>query len=322
MKNSNFKIFSYKSTTKYLVLFGYFAILFLILPISLAIFSAYLLFPIVNFCYKKMRIPYFISMFLVTFTFFYLMYQVSAILIQSILTFIPYIKMHLGDFSSNYANVVFFPMLLEKSFSMMDTIIMSILNFVQQLFSYLFEVFVFIVAFYFALFESRKDRLWFFIYVPTQYRDEWKHYFKRAMGIFSYFLFVELQLFLLTFILLSSGFWILQFDHPISKALLISLADALPFFGIGLFLIPAAIYFFIIGQKWLALSLIVLYIFIQITRQLTESLVWASTFQLRTVHSFFISAASILLFGLYGILISPFLLLIAVKVKENSIFAR
>ncbi|MEO4051953.1 AI-2E family transporter [Solibacillus sp. CAU 1738] len=307
---------------KYLSIIGYFAILFLILPISLGIFSAYLLFPVVQFFYKKLHIPFLISIFLVTISFFYLTYQVSAVLIQSLLTFIPHIKMHLDAFSTNYADIIFFPLILEKSLSMMDTIIMSILNVAQQIFSYLFEFFVFIVAFYFALFESRKDRMWFFVYVPKQYRDEWKRYFKRAMSIFSYFIYVELQLFSLTFILLSSGFWLLQFENPISKALLISLADALPFFGIGLFIIPAAVYFFVIGQKWLAASLIALYIFIQITRQLTESIVWASTFQLRTVHSFIISAASILLFGIYGILLSPFLLLIAVKVKENSIFAR
>ena len=111
----------------------------------------------------------------------------------------------------------------------------------------------------------------------------------------------------------------LQFENPMNKAFLISFADVLPFFGIGLFLIPIAIYFFAIGDKFLSLALLFLYVFIQITRQLTESLLWASTFQLRTVHTFFISAASILLFGVYGILLSPFLLLIAVKVKQKSI---
>ena len=70
----------------------------------------------------------------------------------------------------------------------------------------------------------------------------------------------------------------------------------------------------------LTVAVITLYIFILVSRQLAESKLWASTFHIRTIHTFFISASSILIFGVYGIFLSPFLLLLAVKLKERAIF--
>lgn len=206
----------------------------------------------------------------------------------------------------------------EKSVSIFNFFISKVSYFVQSTFQYFIEFFIFMIALFFALIESRKSRTWFFIYAPPAYREEWKNYFTKGMKLFSYFLYVEFQLIVLTFLLLCGGFSILGFEQAISKAFLISLADSLPFFGIGLFMIPMCIYFFIIEQPYFSIILLILYIFVQLTRQLAESMLWASTLHLRTVHTFFISAASILLFGFYGILLSPLLLFLAVRLKDKA----
>ena len=122
--------------------------------------------------------------------------------------------------------------------------------------------------------------------------------------------------------MLSIGFSVLSFDAAIMKAFVIALADCLPFLGIGLFLIPLGVYYFFTEQQLLALAIVTLYIFVQITRQLTESLLWSQTLHIRMIHTFLISAASILLFGFYGILLSPILLMIAIKVKQTTTFAK
>lgn len=142
------------------------------------------------------------------------------------------------------------------------------------------------------------------------------------MELISYFIFVEIQLFTLTFILLSAGFYFLSFDTPVTKAFVIALADCLPFLGIGLFLIPLTIYYFFVQQQLLGVAIIVLYLFVQTTRQLTESMLWSHTLHIRMIHTFLISAASILLFGFYGILLSPILLVVAIKLKQSPIFAK
>ena len=105
-------------------------------------------------------------------------------------------------------------------------------------------------------------------------------------------------------------------------AFVIALADILPFLGIGLFLIPLAIYHFFVQNHFLALALVVLYIFVQITRQLTESMLWSHTLHIRMIHTFLISAGSVLIFGFYGILLSPIFLVIALKLKQSTIFAK
>lgn len=313
--------FPSKKALKFLILMVYFIILWLILPVSLALFAAYFLYPVINFCHTKLKIPYVISSILVSIFIFLATYSLFYITIQSIISIYPEVKLQVEKLNIlNSGEHILLETIFNKSLSFIDTAIMGIATFLQDLLAYVIEVFIFIVAFFFSIFESRRNRYWFFIYVPKQYRDEWKHYFTKATSLFGYFLYVEFQLFIITFFLLSCGLALLGFEHPINKSFLISLADALPFFGIGLFLIPLAIYFFAIGEKFLSFAVILLYIFIQITRQIAESFLWASTFHLRTVHTFFISAASILLFGVYGILLSPFLLLIAVKLKQNSLY--
>ena len=313
--------FPYKKNLKYLWLILYFAILWLILPVSVAVFFAYFLYPVINFFHKHLRIPYILSAILISALIFFSTYVLFFMTVQSIISIYPEIKVQVQNLDIlNSGDHILLETIFNKSLSYIDGAIMGIANVLQDILSYIIELFIFIVAFFFAIFESKHNRYWFFIYVPKQYREEWKGYFSKATGLFGYFLYVEFQLFIITFLILSLGLALLQFEHPINKSFLISLADALPFFGIGLFLIPIAIYFFVIGEKFLCFSLIILYIFIQLTRQIAESFLWASTFHLRTVHTFFISAASILLFGVYGILLSPFLLLIAVKIKQKSIY--
>lgn len=321
MQTNKMNVFPYKKNLKYILLILYFVILWLILPASFAVFFAYFLYPIVNFFHKHLRIPYILSAILISALIFISTYVFFFMTIQSIISIYPEVKVQVQNLDIlNSGDHILLETIFNKSLSYIDGAIMAIANVLQDILSYIIELFIFIVAFFFSLFESRNNRYWFFTYVPKQYREEWKGYFSKATNLFGYFIFVEFQLFIITFLLLSCGLALLQFEHPVNKSFLISLADALPFFGIGLFLIPIAIYFFVIGEKFLCMAIIILYIFIQLTRQIAESLLWASTFHIRTVHTFFISAASILLFGVYGILISPFLLLIAVKLKQKSIY--
>ncbi len=182
----------------------------------------------------------------------------------------PELQEHIGKIPIiESANFTIFETIYEQSMSLIDSLILSIINSLQLLFSYILEFFIFVLAFFFSLFESKKNRAWFFIYVPKQYRSEWKQYFTKAIDLFGYFLFVGFQLFMITFILLSCGFSLLKFEQPISKAFLISMADFLPFFGIGIFLVPVAIYFFVVGQSYLGFAVLVLFLFIMITRQIS-----------------------------------------------------
>lgn len=209
----------------------------------------------------------------------------------------------------------------DQFFELLDLMMTKIFQSIQDIMQHLVEVTIFIVAFYFSLYETSRNKHWFFVYLPARYRKSIQHIFEEAATLFSYFITVEIRLFLITFALLSLGFYFLGFSQPVGKALLVAICDFLPFLGIGIFLIPISVVFITTGKLALGIQLIILYVVIQLTRQFAESMMWASTMQIRSVHAFILSAISILLFGVPGIIISPFILLLAVKLQRHPIFA-
>ncbi|MGB2873658.1 AI-2E family transporter, partial [Psychrobacillus psychrotolerans] len=81
----------------------------------------------------------------------------------------------------------------------------------------------------------------------------------------------------------------------------------------GLILIPLSIYFFLMEMPMVGTIVLLLYLFVQLTRHIVESVLWSSTTQIKAVHVFYLSAAAILIFGFIGILFSPFIYLFAHK---------
>ncbi len=321
MNENNYNKFL-RNSQKYVVLLFYISLIYFIFPIVLGLFLAYLFYPLFDFIRKHLRLPFALIVFFISISLFLLIGIFIYFIIQSAIQLLPSVQTTLRAFSENYLNHPFLPYFVEKLSSIINEVTLFFVNIIKNGLNSIFELFLFTISFYFSLFESKKNRLWFFTYVPRVYRAEWSRYFTKAMSLISYFIFVELQLFTLTFILLSIGFSVLSFDAAIMKAFIIALADCLPFLGIGLFLIPLGVYYFFTEQQLLALAIVTLYIFVQITRQLTESLLWSQTLHIRMIHTFLISAASILLFGFYGILLSPILLMIAIKVKQTTTFAK
>ncbi|MEG0259136.1 MAG: AI-2E family transporter [Lysinibacillus sp.] len=318
-----FKYFTTERITKIFILLVYCIILWLVLPVSLAIFLSFTTYPIINFLHTRCKIPYWLTALLVEFAIITSIILLIVLTINSVILIFPEIRDTLNNFYlfTEYESM-FTQLLQEKSMSFFDSLLFYVANLFQLLMKHLIEVFIFLIAFYLSLLETRKSRYWFFRYVPKKYRVEWQSHFSKVMKLFHYFLYVEFQLFTITFILLSIGFKLIQFDNAILKAFIVAFADCLPFFGIGVFLIPVSIYFYFTGNTLVCVSILVLYLFIQLTRQLAESFLWSSTLQLRTIHTFLISAASILLFGFYGILLSPLFLFLAVRLKDRTIFER
>ena len=319
----NFKYFSYERTINITLFLFYFIILWFVLPVSLAIFLSFSTYPIINFLHKYFKMAYWLAAIVVELFILSSIFLLILISINSVILIFPEIRDTLQNFHlfTEYESM-FIQVLQEKSLSIFDSIFVYTANFLQILMKHLIEVFIFLVAYYIALLETKKSRYWFFQYVPKKYRTEWQSHFSNIMKLFHYFLFVEFQLFTITLFILCAGFMLFQFENAIIKAFVVAFADVLPFFGIGIFLVPMSIYFYFNGNTFLCVSILLLYIFVQLTRQLADSMLWSNTLQLRTVHTFFISAASILLFGFYGILLSPLFLFLAVKLKENTIFER
>lgn len=296
-------------------------LIFAVPPAAIAVIAAYFTAPLVSAVRSVTRLPLTLATLLVMSLILLITTAFTFVALHGIIETVPALERHLSPLTNN-ANVT--GRLLEflelKVVEYGHAILEYTVTIVSTVFQQVFSLFIFLVAYFFALRESGKNRFWFLVYFPIKMRKRTKKMLEEAAKLIGAFVFVEARLFFLTFIILTIGFALLDFGSPIGTAFLISLADSLPFLGIGLFLIPMTIFFLYTGNTFVGISLILLYIFTMVTRQMAESYMWASKFQLKPVHAFFILACSLYLFGLPGILLTPFLLFAAMKIKEHPHF--
>ncbi|MCG7346037.1 AI-2E family transporter [Sporosarcina sp. ACRSL] len=295
--------------------------IFLVPPVGIAIIVAYFTAPILQAVRAMTKLPLTIATFFVMLSMLFIFTTFSFIALHGLMDTIPLLEKHLSMYTGKTD-------LLGKVYSFLEQKVIEYghalleyaITFTTSLFQRIFSVFIFLVAYFFALRESGKNKFWFLVYFPVNMRASAKRIFTKSGELFGTFAFVEARLFLLTFIILSIGFSFLGFESPIGSAFLVSIADSLPLLGIGLFLLPMAAFFIYTHQLFIGVTLILLYIFVVTTRQLAESFMWASAFRVKPIHAFFITVCSLYLFGLPGILLTPFLLFAALKLKKHPSF--
>ena len=296
-------------------------VLFAFPPAAIAVIIAYFTAPILSSLRAMIKLPLTIATLLVMALILFLVGVFTFVALHGLIDTIPAVERHIAPFTAN-TDIAgkLFNFLEDKVVQYGHAILEYAVTMISTVFQQLFSLFIFLVAYFFALRESGKNRFWFLVYFPTTIRQPAKKMFKKAGQLIGTFASVEARLFFLTFLIITVGFFFLRFEAPIGTAFLIALADSLPFLGIGIFLLPMAAFFIYTSNLYIGISLILLYLFTMTTRQMAESYMWASTFQLKPIHAFFITACSVYLFGLPGILLTPFLLFAALKVKQHPLF--
>lgn len=296
-------------------------IIFLFPPAAIAVIAAYFTAPLLSAVHATTKLPLTIATLVVIFALVSVITAFVYIGLYGIIEVIPTVERQLAPFTNNTDLVgKALTFLEEKVVQYGHALIEYAFSIIQTLFQQLISLFIFLIAYFFALRESGKNRFWFLIYFPVKFRGQAKHTLSEASKLIGTFVSVEARLIFITFIILAIGFSLIGFKSSISIALLISLADSLPFLGIGIFLVPMIAFFLHAENFFVGISLILIYIFTIITRQLAESYMWASTFELKPIHAFFIMACSVYLFGIVGILLTPFLLFAALKIKQHPLF--
>lgn len=292
-----------------------------IYPVTLALLIAYFLHPLVYWVYKTSHLPRWITALLFECVILALIIFGTTLIIQELFEILYPLRFHLDEIQVLYhENKRNWQSVIEALSMVSDGLLKKVTLFIQHLPEQFIETFVFLIALFFALQETLKSRTWFFIYIPSKTRKTIKPVFLSSTKLFEKFTQVGIICLFLTFVQLGISFYVLKFPSPIGLAILISFADALPFLGTGIILIPMAVFFMLTKQTTLGIIILMLYAFILLTRQLLESFLWANTMHIRSVHVFFISACSLLLFGVPGIILSPFLLLAAVHFSKHQWF--
>lgn len=115
------------------------------------------------------------------------------------------------------------------------------------------------------------------------------------------------------------GLLILRIDQAFTIAAIVGIAEILPYFGSGTILIPWILYSFITGNISLGIGLAIVYGVTVLIRQSIEPKVLSSSMNLNTLSVLFSLFVGWQLFGIIGVFLGPFILVIFVIFTDVGI---
>ncbi len=128
-----------------------------------------------------------------------------------------------------------------------------------------------------------------------------------------------LCLMLLTFGVMLVGLLILGRGEAFILAAVIALLDVLPVIGVGVVLLPWALYSFISGSVGLGIGLLLLYVVHTVIRQLAEPKILGKSLGVHPIITLILLYVGYSLFGIFGIILVPiFTVLIEVILNKNN----
>lgn len=147
--------------------------------------------------------------------------------------------------------------------------------------------------------------------LPTALRERASSWRERSKRISWRYLRAYLILMLITFSILLVGFLVLKIPYALLLALLCAVVDMLPVLGVGTILIPWAVVLLLQKKFYLGIALLILYAVCALTRQIAEPRLIGKSLGLHPCLTLFATYAGFALFGVIGMLLAPFLALLA-----------
>ncbi|WP_158734962.1 sporulation integral membrane protein YtvI [Alteribacillus sp. YIM 98480] len=146
------------------------------------------------------------------------------------------------------------------------------------------------------------------------------HAFHQAMWI-RVFGYLKAQFILMTVtgIIVFIGLSLLRVDGAVTLAIVVGIAEFLPYLGTGTILLPWSLYLLVTGSIGLSISLAVLYGVTMIVRQTIEPKVLSSSMDLNPIAVLVSLFAGLQLFGPVGLLFGPVLLVIIVILVDIGV---
>lgn len=126
-------------------------------------------------------------------------------------------------------------------------------------------------------------------------------------------------LFFLTFLELSIGFLILRIPYGIGIALLIAAFDILPVLGTGGILLPWTVVLIVMGNKPLAVGILILYIIITVIRNTVEPKIVGRQIGLHPLATLIAMFLGLKIFGIIGMIVLPVSLAVLINLEKNGI---
>lgn len=131
-----------------------------------------------------------------------------------------------------------------------------------------------------------------------EYKRGWRETVRKYVKAYAILLSV-------TFFLLLVGFLVLGVEYAFLLALLIAVVDLLPVLGVGTVMIPWGIVMLLQREFYLGFGLLILYLVIELIRQIAEPKLVGKSLGLHPLLTLFATYVGFLLFGLLGMLLAP-----------------
>ena len=125
-------------------------------------------------------------------------------------------------------------------------------------------------------------------------------------------------LFIITFLELTLGLWILKVENFWSMALLVAAADALPIVGPGIVLVPWAVTCCISGNYFQGIGLLALFGIVSLIRTIIEPKIIGKQFGLHPLATITAMYAGAQLWGIWGFFLAPVIVLYFLHWKEKQ----
>lgn len=123
----------------------------------------------------------------------------------------------------------------------------------------------------------------------------------------------------ITYVLTFLGLLVLGIKHAFAIAFLVTLVDLLPILGVGSFLVPWAIYQALIGNWFIAIGLVVLFIIITVIRRIIEPKVLGDAVGISPLSALISLYVGYVLLGVLGLFFGPVAVLVYEAMRKEGL---
>ena len=144
--------------------------------------------------------------------------------------------------------------------------------------------------------------------MPKRVTEKGREWIGIAIRALKRFFKAYLSLLGITFLALAVGYFIVGVDYPLLAALLTSLVDILPVFGVGTVLLPWSAVMLVSGETGKGIGLAVLFLIIYAMRQVIEPRIVGKNAGVHPLLVLLFVFLGLQLFGVVGMIAAPVLL--------------
>ncbi len=153
--------------------------------------------------------------------------------------------------------------------------------------------------------------------LPKAWREQYLPALKALRQATGGWLLAQGKLMVLTFILLTAGFFLLQIENALLIAGLVTLVDAFPILGTGTVLIPWSIVCLLQGDSARGIGLLGVYAVVWLLRSVLEPRIVGRELGLDPLVTLFSIYAGFCLMGITGMLIAPIVAMLATQLLKQ-----